>query len=201
MPKHIDHEQRRRDIIDVAWGLIRTGGLEAATLRQIAAQAGFANGALKHYFSGRDDIIEGAFQRALEAIGDHVSQAVRGQGGVEALGAMMRQTLPLDDDAAAAARVLLALWDHAVANDSLRASYRRHLDAWRERLAQLIRQGRQEGAIRSEAADDQLVDEIVLVNIGATVLAVSAPDLVAPDALNRLVDAFLARLSTPAIER
>ncbi len=45
MPKVIDHDQRRRDIIDVTWKLIVKGGIEAATMREIAAEAGFANGA------------------------------------------------------------------------------------------------------------------------------------------------------------
>lgn len=194
MPKAIDHDQRRSYIIDVAWGLIMKGGIEAATMREIAAEAGFANGALKHYFPGKDEIIEGAYQRALGAMGDHVAVAIAGKRGLAALRAFVETTLPVDEDSKSAARVLLSFWEHGVANERLRAAYYEHLDAWRGALTRLIREARSSGEIRSTSPDDELVDEIVLVNIGATVLAVAGPQFVTPEALRRLVDGFFDRL-------
>ncbi|WP_203236978.1 TetR family transcriptional regulator [Nocardia panacis] len=37
MPKIIDHDQRRRDIVEVAKRLIIEGGFEAATMRSIVS--------------------------------------------------------------------------------------------------------------------------------------------------------------------
>ena len=51
MPKVVDHDQRRVELVQATWRIIAREGIERATMRGIAAEAGFANGALKPYFS------------------------------------------------------------------------------------------------------------------------------------------------------
>ncbi|MFT4123617.1 MAG: TetR/AcrR family transcriptional regulator [Microbacteriaceae bacterium] len=194
MPKVIDHDQRRSYIIDVAWGLIMKGGIEAATMREIAAEAGFANGALKHYFPGKDEIIHGAYQRALSAMNEHVTAAIADKTGMEALRTFVETTLPVDEDAESAARVLLSFWEHGIGNDALRTAYHEHLESWRATLVTLIEDARAEGTVRTTKSDEELVDEIILVNIGATVLAVTGPQFVRPESLRRLAASFFEGL-------
>ena len=194
-PKVIDHDQRRRDIIDVTWGLIVKGGIEAATMREIAAEAGFANGALKHYFPGKDEIIQGAYERALAMMGEHVTEAVGDKHGLEALKAVCYATAPTDEDAVTAGRVLLSFWERAVSNDDLHAAYMRHLESWRGGLAQYIAEGRADGDIVTPHSDEQLVDEIVLMNAGSTIMRVIAPDRSTVELQNAHLDAFFERIS------
>jgi AcrR family transcriptional regulator len=195
MPKVIDHDQRRNDIIDVTWNLIVKGGFDAATMREIASEAGFANGALKHYFPGKDEIMLGTWDRALESMGTHVDEAVGDKRGVAALRAVVVATAPLDDEAVTAGRVLLAFWERAVSNEDLDRVYRTHLTSWRRGLATYIAQGREDGDIVTTVTDDQLVDEIVLMNVGATIMRVIAPDLSTGELLERHIDAFFTRLN------
>lgn len=197
MPKVIDHDQRRRDIIDVTWGLIVKGGIEAATMREIAAEAGFANGALKHYFPGKDEIIQGAYERSLFRLGDIVEQAMVGKHGIEGLRTMMTVTMPIDDDDVTAGKVLLSFWERAAFNDELHDTYRHHLKVWRDGLAHYLREGREAGEILTETPDDQLLDEIVLVNSGATIMRVIAPEITTAELLRSHVDAFIERLRRP----
>ena len=75
MPKIIDHDQRRRDIVEVAKSIILKGGFEAATMRSIAAEAGFANGALKHYFPGKESIVAATFETILQQMSEGVEAA------------------------------------------------------------------------------------------------------------------------------
>lgn len=195
MPKVIDHDQRRKDIIDVTWGLIVKGGLESATMREIASEAGFANGALKHYFPGKDEIIQGAWERALQTMGDEVTAAVAGKRGVEALRAVCLATAPLDEEAVTAARVLLSFWERAVSNDELHEVYLRHLDSWRSGLADYLAEGRADGDIVTPVPDDQLVDELVLLNVGSTIMSLIAPDRSTAELQRRHLDTFFARLA------
>ena len=74
MPKIIDHDQRRRDIVEVAKSIILKGGFEAATMRSIAAEAGFANGALKHYFPGKESIVAATFETILQQMSEAVQE-------------------------------------------------------------------------------------------------------------------------------
>ncbi|MGR3938530.1 TetR family transcriptional regulator [Streptomyces sp. BRA346] len=50
MPKIVDHNARRRLIVKSVWALIGRRGLAAVTMRELAAEAGFANGGLAPYF-------------------------------------------------------------------------------------------------------------------------------------------------------
>ena len=197
MPKVIDHDQRRKDIIDVTWGLIVKGGIEAATMREIASEAGFANGALKHYFPGKDEIVQGAYERALGMMGDHVAAQVGDKHGIDALKAVCRATAPLEPDAVTAGRVLLSFWERAVSNDDLHQAYLKHLDSWRGGLATYIAQGRAAGEIVTATPDDQLVDEIVLMNVGSTIMSLIAPHRSTVELQERHLDDFFERLARP----
>lgn len=60
MPKIVDHEARCRDICAAAARVIAQGGLEAATIRDIAAASGYSKGVVGHYFDGKAELISGA---------------------------------------------------------------------------------------------------------------------------------------------
>ena len=195
MPKVIDYDQRRSDIIDVTWGLIVKGGLEAATMREIAAEAGFANGALKHYFPGKDEIIQGTYERALGMMSSGVDQSVDGKRGLEALRAIVYATAPLTPESITAGRVLMSFWERALSNEDLHDSYREHLLSWRSGLATYIAQAREAGEIVTDTPDEQLVDEIVLMNAGANIMSLLAPDLSTPELLTAQLDAFFERIT------
>lgn len=173
MPKIIDHDERRSEIVDVTWKLITEGGIEAATMREIAAAAGFANGALKRYFPAKEDIIAATYDRALAVVGAYVPKDhPRGLAGLReyCLAAM-----PIDQERIEAGRVLLAFWSMSLYSPTLHAKYQQHLKAWRADLAQFLREGREDGDIVTATPDAQLVDEIVLLNAGATMMSLLGP--------------------------
>lgn len=197
MPKIIDHDQRRAEIVDVTWQLIVEGGIEAATMREIASRAGFANGALKHYFSGKDQIIEGAYERSLNRIREGLLAHVAGKRGIEALEMSMRFTLPIDQEDATAARVLLSFWERCAFSTEIDHDYGEHLTSWKAGYRQYLAEGREDGDIVTRTPDAQLVDEIVMTNIGATVTRVVAPEHLDPAILEAQVTDFIARLRRP----
>jgi len=194
MPKVVDHDQRRSDIIDATWSLIVRGGLEATTMRDIAAAAGFANGALKHYFSGKAEIVEGAYYKALRQVSERARQRTEAVTGVAALRAWCQATIPVDREDWEAARVLLSFWELGRSSEPEGKLYQTHLKAWREELIDLIAQARAAGEVTSALDDDQLADELVLLNIGATAMVVVAPHQASPELFERLLDSFFARL-------
>lgn len=50
MPAVIDHDARRNALAEIAADIVATGGAEAATVRAVAAAAGFSTKAVTHYF-------------------------------------------------------------------------------------------------------------------------------------------------------
>lgn len=71
-------EKRRDDLVAACIQLVAEGGVEAATVRAIAARAGVTPGLIRHYFATKDDltltayrcVMEGMTQSALLSLGD-----------------------------------------------------------------------------------------------------------------------------------
>lgn len=57
MPKIVDREQRRAEIADAVFALIERGGIEEASLRNVAAQAGLNIGSVRHYVDGHEGML------------------------------------------------------------------------------------------------------------------------------------------------
>lgn len=195
MPKIIDHDERRRDIIEVTKDVILQGGFEAATMRSIASAAGFANGALKHYFPSKESIVAGVFDSVLEEM-TRASEArsAESSSGLQRLRDFVISLLPLDEERIAAGRVLLALWEYSMSDEDLALRYRQHLDAWRQTLLQYLAEARAEGENRSETPDAQLAQELMSVTIGANVLSLMFPSGQYIEDYARYVDTFVRRV-------
>lgn len=204
MPKIIDHDERRQEIIAVAKRIILKGGFEAATMRSIAAEAGFANGALKHYFPGKDSIVAATFQSALDDYETGLEERglIPGVGGAAAhqqsaydrLREFLRLTLLSDTDGSGNGRVLLALWEYAMSNEELADLYRSHLSSWRGKIVTLMEAARDEGSIRPDLPYGALADEFITVGVGVTVvILIQLEGGRVPD-YESYVEGFLARL-------
>ncbi|MFS0893107.1 TetR/AcrR family transcriptional regulator [Microbacterium sp. 179-I 3D3 NHS] len=194
MPKIIDHDQRRRDIVEVAKRIILKGGFEAATMRSIAAEAGFANGALKHYFPGKESIVAATFEAVLLEHDTWLQQSIsEGTTADEMLRQVLEGTLPSGADEIASGRVLLALWEYAMSNEALTELYRTHLGRWRAMLVTRMEAARDAGAIRDQDYGP-LADEFISVAVGATVINLMHPDGERLAGYRDYIDRFLARL-------
>ncbi len=193
MPKVVDHDQRRREIVEVAKKLIVEGGFEAATMRSIVTAAGFANGALKHYFASKDDIISATFESVLQETARRMSELDPDSGPMESLRRFVEAAMPLDPHGITSARVLLVLWEHSVANPDLARQYRDLLTNWRAELTGRI------AAVRAGESPDApgvgvLADEIISVTIGANVASLMHPvgDLI--DRYRAYIEALMQRI-------
>ncbi|MDR6866237.1 AcrR family transcriptional regulator [Microbacterium resistens] len=194
MPRSIDHDRRRREIVDVATRIILKGGFEAATMRSIAAEAGFANGALKHYFPGKESIVAATFETMLARISEGVAPPDAASTTAEgALRGFLEATIPRDTEQIAAGRVLLALWEHAMSHDALAELYRGHLRSWRSSLIERMEAARDEGAV-PEQDFEAMADEYITAAVGATVVNLMYPDGERIAGYRSYIDRFLARL-------
>lgn len=99
MPKIVDHDERRRQIADAVLELAVSEGLEAATLRRVAAEAGVSMGTVQHYFTDKEEMLTVAFQRMAEARAARILAAVDRHGHDPAIKPVLRtvimEVLPL----------------------------------------------------------------------------------------------------------
>src|SRR5690625_8038553 len=57
MSKFVNHNKKRKLIAEAAWKIIENEGIEKVSIRRDAAKAGMSPGALRHYFSTKDEMM------------------------------------------------------------------------------------------------------------------------------------------------
>ena len=66
MPKIVDHEARRREILCHCFQLFTTRGYAALTMREIACALNVSTGTLYHYFRSKSQLFEAMFEQLCE---------------------------------------------------------------------------------------------------------------------------------------
>ena len=121
MPKIVDHDRRRRELADAAWRVIRRDGLEAASVRNIAKEAGVSLGSLRHYFNSQDDLLSYALGRVGERVRERIAN-LRLTGDIRRdVATIIEQTLPLDEERLTEAVIWLAYLGKRLTNAGLGA--------------------------------------------------------------------------------
>ena len=138
MPKVVDHDQRRAELVAAAWTVIADEGIEAATIRRIAEVAGCTTGRVTHYFDAKNEILVAALRRVHYAAGARMLGHIRTKRGTEALRAVLLDALPLDDQRGLEWRVWLAFWGRASTDAALIEEQQRRYAEWRRVLQAVI---------------------------------------------------------------
>lgn len=134
MPKVVDHDARRVELIEATWRIIARHGMDGATLREVAAEAGFANGALKPYFPTKSSLIEATYRHVFGRTNQRAATSTAGLGGVAALRAFALEVLPLDEERVDEARVVIPFWQGAVHDAGQARLHADTMDQWRHQI-------------------------------------------------------------------
>ena len=141
MPKVVNHDERRQELVEASWQVIAEDGLESLTMRKIAAAAGCTTGRLTHYFANREELVLAALKAAYDAAAARMADARKASGTArERLQSMLEETLPLDEERLREWKIWIAFWAAAAADAGLaRENDVRH-DRWKDAILPLIRE-------------------------------------------------------------
>ena len=177
MPKVVDHDARRAELVDAAWRVIAAEGLEAATMRRIAEAAGCTTGRVTHYFDSKDDMLVAALREVHRRAGQRMIRHVGGADIAAVLLEVILDALPMDPDRQLEWKVWLAFWGRAAADERLRQEQHRRYAEWRGLLGKLIRRARPRGtAADRRTAVDLIAGAIDGLGIQATLEPASFTD-------------------------
>jgi AcrR family transcriptional regulator len=137
MPRAVDVEERRQSITEATARLIARGGLGAATMRDIATEAGWTTGVVTHYFTDKRELLLRTLQASLDQR-QAARQAETEAGGLEALAVALRTALPIGDEGRRHWLVTLAFCSEAASDDELAAVQRGAYRGFRAHVASLI---------------------------------------------------------------
>lgn len=193
MPKLVDHDERRRSIAAATWRLIAAKGIDAANMRDIAAEAGYTNGALSHYFSGKDEIVRTAFELVFEATNDRIAAVMGGARGLAALRIFCFEVMPITPETVLEARIAVSLWQRAMYDEQMEETNRRALGRWRNDMAEYLEDAREMG----EAGDIDValvVEQLLNLMMGMQILGVLTPSDTSSTRQIDMVDSFIDNL-------
>ncbi|MGQ4618553.1 TetR family transcriptional regulator C-terminal domain-containing protein [Nocardia sp. R7R-8] len=193
MPKLVDHDERRHAITAAVWRLIARRGIDALKMRDIAAEAGYANGSLSHYFTGKDDILRFAFEHVYDATNRRIDAALGDASGLAALRRFCREVMPLTHETLLEARIATSLWQRAMYDERMTAINERALEEWRDRLIGFLDEARRDNEIAD--VDTPLVaDQLMTIMMGAQIVGVLTPRTITADRQIEMLDSLLAGL-------
>lgn len=202
MPRQVNPDERRREIARAVYRVVERGGLESASMREIAREAGCTTGALTHHFADRRALLDHAVGLAVDESMARLVRTARTDG----LRAALAEFLPLDELRRQENAVWLVGVSAATRDPQLAASLSRRYAAANALLVEelrgrLPRTGRAEGATPAtdegdeapEAEVELLVEEVLSAVDGIAIWATADPERYPPERQLALVDRVLAR--------
>jgi AcrR family transcriptional regulator len=196
MPKDVNHDERREELLEAVWRVIARDGMERATIRSIAAETGWSSGVLAHYFADKEDIIGSAFTLAIDRIRRRWDAKLAGLGGRAALFELVLDNLPLDDERELETKFLMNYWSRAIRGDATRQPPRRG-PALVDLLTQLARDAQEDGEIRRDEAPQDIAERLLGLIDGFSLHALLDPQRLPRERQVALVQQEFDRLRPP----
>jgi TetR/AcrR family transcriptional repressor of bet genes len=195
MPKIVDHEERRSELAAAVWRLASREGLEAITVRRVAAEAGWSTGALVHYFRDKEELICFAFELTADRVARRIEAAASTlTDPLELARTMLVEGLPLDTERRTEVRLWFAFLGLALTRPVLGRAQRDAYRTWRGMLAGALRDAQERGDIVPDVDCEREAAGLIALADGLAVQASFEPRALPPRRQLDLVDEWLVRL-------
>ncbi|MCZ7437370.1 TetR family transcriptional regulator C-terminal domain-containing protein [Micromonospora sp. WMMC241] len=190
MPKIVDHDARRAELAEAMWRVVYRDGVGAATVRSIAAEAGWSPSALRHYFATQTELLVFAMEHVMAEATQRFTADHRTGPARHVVQGMLEELLPLDRQRVREAEVWLLLAARAQVDPAARERMTEADDGVRRaaELAVALLTG-------ERPADDAAVARLHALLDGLTLHALLHPDRMPPQRLRDLLAAHLDQLA------
>jgi AcrR family transcriptional regulator len=142
MPRLVDHHERRRVVAEYAARLVSQGGLDAVTMRDVAAVAGTSTAIVSHYFRDKNELLRYTYTVAADAARGRIAAVLAADPG-NVRGAC-ESLLPIDDDRRQDWRIWFAFWGLAASEPSFAEVHRDRTRFMVDTLTRAVRAARPE---------------------------------------------------------
>lgn len=188
MPIIVNRDERRAEVVRIAFDLVADRGIEALTFREIAAAAGCSTSIVSHYFGNKNELLFCVYQIANQRATERV-QALREMGAT--ITECFEAVLPLSEDSHRNWRVWLAFWARAHIDpayfDERRRAAQMSLALYGEMIAPML-------AAPNDADLDLAARRLLAAIAGIGLEACFAPDDWTSDRIRLVLQAELAGL-------
>ncbi|MFD7156550.1 TetR/AcrR family transcriptional regulator [Kribbella sp. NPDC059898] len=190
MPKIVDHAARREEIAEALWRVVRRDGIRAASVRTIAAEAGWSAGAVRYYFPDQDGLLSFAMDLVSRRVTERIG-AIAPKGSVPNI--VLRyldEVLPLDAERRAEFDIWLAFMAQAQAETGA-GTLHTHTETvhnqLRELCTSLIRALADEGLLKDGLDVRREVERLHALLDGLALHAAIQPERTTPTRVRQLM--------------
>lgn len=203
MPKIVDPEARRRDVVDALFRVVVRDGLQRASLRAVADEAGLNIGSVRHYFAGQRELMEFAMRSMLDRVGGRLLSAVEEIGDLGAhhraerlrlVAGLLSELLPLDARRRAEVIVFLDFTTAARTDPALAELSHRAAVGTRRLVRRILLRLDESGTLRPGCDLDVEAERLAALVDGLGQAAVLHPDVVGPGRCAEVLAAHLEEL-------
>ena len=199
MPKIVDWDQRRDEILSATARVIARNGIAGATIRAIAKEAGCSRGILAHYFDDKADILGSALVQCHRRVGARMAQASSGLAGLDALRAVMMEALPLDERRDLEAQIEISFWGRALGNAPMRDLQHSEFDLFRARLRAHLDEAARMSELGADCDPDLATHQLLVLIDGLSAERVLYPDRVSPERQVQMLDRLLTSFRSASV--
>ena len=169
MPKIVDWEARKDEILQATWRVIARDGLSRTTVRAIAREADCSLGILSHYFDDKMDILASALLLCHRRVRERTEKKVVGLNGMSALRIAMLEALPLDAERQLEARIEVSFWGRILSDARLSELGQLEVNLLASRLRGHLNEARAAGELREDLNLDLATQELLVLIDGVSV--------------------------------
>jgi AcrR family transcriptional regulator len=159
-------------IVQAAARAVAEHGVNGASVRTIAAQAGVSTGFVTHYFADKHELMEAVLAATNEGAARRVTRALDTPGtALERLRAAVDTMLPTEPARRQEWQVWVAVWAEASRGDSLSVGYRAGWTGLRRIFAGLLAEAQETGELDAGVDVEHRAQRFVTLLAGIGLLA------------------------------
>ncbi len=187
----VDPVERRREVAEAVWRVVRRDGLDRASVRGVAREAGLSMGSLRHYFAAQSELLDFTLRMIIERIDRRIAALPEEADPRLRAERVLVEVLPMDAERAAENEVWLAFTARALVDPGLRAIREQAHDRLRGGCRDLVR------SLLPDEADhdvDRETDRLHALVDGLAVHAATRPDAYTPHHMRSVLALHLDEL-------
>jgi AcrR family transcriptional regulator len=194
LPKIVDHEKRREELIAAVWRVVARDGLDGSTIRAIAKETDSSAGALSHYFKDKDDILTFALKLSHRRIRERQNRKLDGLKGVEALRELVLDNLPLDEERELETRLEVGYCARSLTRPEVRKMQGMEAAVLHKRMVALIIEAQRRGDMDGDTAASTIAERLLALIDGLSLHALLYPERLPPQAQMTIIDQEFVKL-------
>lgn len=199
MPKIVDHQQRRRELLDAVVRVIVRDGITGATTRAIAEESGWSTGSLSHYFTDHSEILTSALQYSHQRIHQRWEEKLHGLRGLDALRELILDNLPLDEERISETRLEMVFWSQALTNPEMLSVQRNEDRNLYEATRRAITEAFDDGEAVSDLPVEDVTERVLALIDGLSLHALLHGPRLSIEMMERLVEHELEALTASVV--